>query len=276
MSESNTADYSKMKVADLKKELKAKGLSTVGNKNELLERLQSGVPSQSSGDADNASDHDLLDEDEVLGEDGLDDELSVEGMSENIDLSTVDENQITSNSSENKSSPLKRKIDASKESQNGSQPKKITLNRFTSISAHSEKENQNETEKQSEEKESTEPEKKIVKISSFSVKERLELRAQKFGVPLSDAAKKEARAARFGISGSQPSNQVATTEVLKKRAERFGATVSPHLQKTELNDKKKSRAERFGLTSSTPSATDKSSLDEKKKLRAERFKLNNV
>ncbi|XP_039280157.1 uncharacterized protein LOC120348730 [Nilaparvata lugens] len=175
MSDSNnsvaTVDYSKMKVADLKKELKAKGLSTVGNKNELLERLQSGVTSQSSGDVDNASDHDLLDEDEVLGEDGLDDELSVEGMTENIDLSTVEENQITSNLPENKSSPQKRKLDASKESQNVSQPKKITLNRNTSISAHSEKENQHQTEKQSEEKDSTEPEKKIVKISSFSVKE---------------------------------------------------------------------------------------------------------
>lgn len=33
-------DFSKLKVADLKKELKNRGLSTVGNKNELQERLQ--------------------------------------------------------------------------------------------------------------------------------------------------------------------------------------------------------------------------------------------
>jgi len=33
-------DVSKLKVADLKKELKARGLNTSGTKNELVERLQ--------------------------------------------------------------------------------------------------------------------------------------------------------------------------------------------------------------------------------------------
>ncbi|KAG8259588.1 hypothetical protein J6590_011883 [Homalodisca vitripennis] len=120
---------------------------------------------------------------------------------------------------------------------------------------------------------------------------RLELRAQKFGTPLSEAAKKEARAARFGISSTGPSktsqitstapsktSQITTStkitivgpseEILRKRAERFGGNVSSLALKAEESEKLKKRQERFGL-----SAAAAQTVDEKKKLRAERFKL---
>ncbi|XP_046671220.1 SAP domain-containing ribonucleoprotein [Homalodisca vitripennis] len=109
---------------------------------------------------------------------------------------------------------------------------------------------------------------------------RLELRAQKFGTPLSEAAKKEARAARFGISSTAPSktSQITTStkitivgpseEILRKRAERFGGNVSSLALKAEESEKLKKRQERFGL-----SAAAAQTVDEKKKLRAERFKL---
>ena len=63
-----------MKVADLKKELKARGLSVTGNKTELIERLQM-AGSASSGTVGDASvleedDTALLEEaDDILGED---------------------------------------------------------------------------------------------------------------------------------------------------------------------------------------------------------------
>lgn len=59
----DTMDFSKLKVADLKKELKNRGLSTVGNKNELQERLQLAALESSVLDP-NVSD--LLDEDVLI------------------------------------------------------------------------------------------------------------------------------------------------------------------------------------------------------------------
>lgn len=58
-------DYSKLKVADLKKELKNRGLSTVGNKTELQERLQLATLEETESVLDpNVSD--LLDEDVLI------------------------------------------------------------------------------------------------------------------------------------------------------------------------------------------------------------------
>ena len=68
-------DMFQMKVADLKKELKSRGLSVTGNKTELIERLQMAAGSSSSGTVGDASvleedDTALLEEaDDILGED---------------------------------------------------------------------------------------------------------------------------------------------------------------------------------------------------------------
>ncbi|XP_075211371.1 uncharacterized protein LOC142318786 [Lycorma delicatula] len=326
--DNNTADLIKMKVADLRRELKSRGLSTVGNKNELIERLQGRAVGEegvitsgsvgSSGDSvggsgnvdgdvmDDSGNHEeaeLLDEDDVL-EDGLDDELSVEGISETNDSSSVINNDslnlsntaVTGETRQSKQTS-KRKLTTSglkKSESTNLQPKKITLVRNTSSSmSASEKENQESSDQDkcliSEAKgNESSPPKKIIKLSSFTVKERLELRAQKFGtsVPVSNAAKKEARAIRFGLSSGQTSSSlpVASAEVLKKRAERFGTAVSPILKKTELEEKLKLRQQRFGVTnvssggdgsnsSNNTNTLTKATIDEKKRLRAERFKL---
>ena len=61
-----------MKVADLKKELKSRGLSVTGNKTELIERLQMAAGSGAAGDASVLEEDDtaLLEEaDDILGED---------------------------------------------------------------------------------------------------------------------------------------------------------------------------------------------------------------
>lgn len=129
--------------------------------------------------------------------------------------------------------------------------------------------------------------------------ERLELRAKKFGAPVSADAAKVARAERFGISetaSKATSEKIvanpATIDVLKKRAERFGGSVSKVMSKIENSEKLQKRQERFGnatttstttitsattptsTTTTTESSTGENKTDfaEKARLRLERFK----
>lgn len=109
----------------------------------------------------------------------------------------------------------------------------------------------------------------VVKLTQLSMKERLELRAKKFGAPVSGDVAKLARAERFGIpeakatasasgggsSGGGSSSggaaistakTAADVDLLKKRAERFGGSVSNTMVKIEMNEKLLKRQERFG------------------------------
>lgn len=133
-------------------------------------------------------------------------------------------------------------------------------------------------------------EKKVLKLSELTMKDRLELRAKKFGATPSADALKQARAERFGISadaktGSKSDdtsgkigNATVSVDILKKRAERFGGSVSTVMNKIENQEKLLKRQERFGAsaanTSATVSADPKvaSEYAEKAKLRLERFK----
>lgn len=149
----------------------------------------------------------------------------------------------------------------------------------------------------------------VVKLSELTMKERMELRAKKFGAaPTGDVAKL-ARAERFGITtitaaasgttaaaktDSKDSSLSITktapnVDLLKKRAERFGGSVSNAMVSIEQKEKLLKRQERFGAgaSSSTVSGTVKTSTTtttdpistqatsdyaEKAKLRLERFK----
>ncbi|XP_001600780.1 SAP domain-containing ribonucleoprotein [Nasonia vitripennis] len=232
--EKNLTELSKMKVADLKAELKQRGLPITGNKNELVERLQLAIH-DSSLSLDETTDE-ILDEDAVLG----DEEIETE------ELATKPDSQAT---------PEKRKLSTD---ENNTATKKIILNRkniIEEIKVDTEK----KIEASKEETEKEEPEKKVIKLSELSTNERLEMRAKKFGVPLSETAKKEARAARFNITSDNTTNNSSKSaasiksapvhtsyEVLKKRAERFGTNVSTILDKAELEDKIEKRKQRFG------------------------------
>ncbi|XP_046743563.1 SAP domain-containing ribonucleoprotein [Diprion similis] len=223
--EKGLTELSKMKVADLKLELKQRGLPTTGNKTELVERLQLAMHGDSTLSLDETTDE-ILDEDAVLGDE------EIEELSSKPDSQEVGE---------------KRKL--STESNSGNS-KKIVLNRNPILEdIQSEligKENNNKSD-------TSEPEKKVIKLSQLGVKERLEMRAKKFGVPLSESAKKEARSARFN-SNTQNSKSAAsinvpvhtTFEVLKKRAERFGASVSSVMEKAEMESRIEKRRARFG------------------------------
>lgn len=224
--EKGLTELSKMKVADLKIELKQRGLPITGNKNELVERLQLAIHGDSALSLDETAEE-ILDEDAVLGDE------EIEELSNKPDSQEVD-----------------KKIKLSPESNVNA--KKIVLNRKPVI----EEVKNDQTEKPENDTKITDiapPEKKMIKFSELGIKERLEMRAKKFGLPLSEAAKKEVRSARFSInnqnnkSAASVKTPVHTTyEVLKKRAERFGTSVSTLMEKAELEARIEKRKARFG------------------------------
>lgn len=179
--------------------------------------------------------------------------------------------------------------------------KKVSLKRniiVTPLIIEQKTESLEKTEDDSEVLSADEPEKKVIKISELSAKDRLEMRAKKFGaiaasstttVGLPSKIKLDARAARFGISAAASAETTETSsstnsitapvsdEVLKKRAERFGA-ISEIVKKTEFEEKKVKRVERFGgegkVPITGPASDDATKTDyaEKARLRLERFK----
>ncbi|KAG8233689.1 hypothetical protein J437_LFUL014046 [Ladona fulva] len=253
-------DLGKLKVADLKKELKNRGLLTTGNKTELLERLQLALHGE--GTLGMESDSVVVDAEEMLDED----DVLADDSEEVLDSEILK----TPTSAESPQIPLKRNSVEDLSKDDKQRAKKIVLNRTVVPTVG--KENQETVEK---------PEKKIIKLSQMTTKERLELRAQKFGgmANLSEDAKKAARAerfgivststvttakktpsvtipkdsdvlmkraARFGISASGTSGKGADVDILKKRAERFGQSVSSALEKVDQEERLRKRKERFG------------------------------
>lgn len=132
----------------------------------------------------------------------------------------------------------------------------------------------------------SEDDKKVVKLSELTLKDRLELRAKKFGAAPSTDALKQARAERFGItspaaassdgSNDKIASAPVSVDVLKKRAERFGGSVSTVMSKIENKEKLLKRQERFGASAASTNAPADpkaaSEYAEKAKQRLERFK----
>lgn len=169
-------------------------------------------------------------------------------------------------------------------------PKKVSLKRNISITVPIiESKVEGITSAETSDGGNDEPDKKVVKISELTAKDRLELRAKKFAgsieaPPAQDRL--QARAARFGNSlattKSVPKTTAVTSsvslEVLKKRAERFGTILVPELKKVEIAEKLNKRQERFGasekvpITAPTSSSVADSDYKEKALKRLERFK----
>jgi len=182
----------------------------------------------------------------------------------------------------------KRKAESDVKSEPGP-PKKVILKRNTSetlaaiAKAHEEKpKEEKHAEESSLEKlnEGTD-EKKVIKLSELSVKERLEMRAKKFGVTtLSVDSKKLARAERFGGQSTTKNNSAASIklnntntsiDVLKQRAARFGGSVSSVMSNLDKQEKMEKRKERFGVTIATSNGKSSDS-EAAKTARLERFK----
>jgi len=262
-------ELSGMTVPDLKKALKAKGLSVGGVKQDLIERLQLAMASDEN---DPNNDTDLLeDANDLLGDD--DDEIVLEDQDSNPKIAAAKKVSI--------------KRDNAVSETTATAPAKI------------------EAPIDDTKVEDKKPEKKAEKSIEFTIKkwtdeERAAKRAARLEgtqnlsnlteavvskeKDLTSDTKKQSRAERFGLStkiGGAPS---ADIETLKKRADRFGTSSSSVMKKADMDEKVKKRQERFGVVEEVePSKKAKKSdvladvglnktlKDEKLVKRAERF-----
>lgn len=236
---SSSLDVGSLRVAELRKELRSRGLSAQGDKAELATRLRAALSI---------------------------DELDLTALDEEHD-STLPLHTSTSPlaSPTSPSAPLALEtVTAATETPVTPQPvaKKIVLNRAP-ITAPMEISNLADDSKPAAIPAEIEqpPEPKQTRLVADS-KSRLEMRAKRFGLPLGGDAIKEARKARFGgntsttsarIPISSPVSTAATTaslQVLKKRAERFGCSVSKIMVDVENQEKLERRKEKFSAVKS--------------------------
>ncbi|XP_074659355.1 uncharacterized protein LOC141912070 [Tubulanus polymorphus] len=232
-----TMDISKMKIAELKKELKERGLSMSGNKSDLQERLRISIE-----EAGEVNDADLLAdvsaevddddvaalEDEILDETETntminEDALTTDDVLENLEASLVDAGVGID-------PPLKVQKMITKSPQHASV---LMVKESVVITENS-----------------------VNKPTSDS--EKLLERVKKYGAQSEDS-KKQMRAARFNVGQtSEETNSVGAksittlstgktgeADVLVRRAERFGL-ISPKVAKLDEETRKNKRQERFG------------------------------
>lgn len=263
-------DVNNMKVADLKRELKVRGLSAAGNKNELQERLQAAMDGEP-----------LLEDSSLVGEDILDEEEGV--LSDEEKILGSDENELLKSPTTTPTTILPKTLgienkDAVLEDDILESPttttKKIILKRKSSLNSGSTLETNAITTK-----ENTEPspakavkmsernpitmgnEKKddveqagaaaAKKVKELTMQERLELRAKKFGIEAKTtvapaAAAMTAKEKNAAISVAPVVSSEKQVELLKKRAERFGCVTSTNLAKLDAEERLLKRKQRFG------------------------------
>lgn len=274
-----------MQVADLKKELKARGLSTAGNKSELAERLEAalGLPKADMSDVqlDEGLDQGVdVNEDEALLEESL--LLPTEGKANNGDVFAREEELLATPVTKEPPAAAKLNLDASnltapsiaaaaapvatqqkiavtptavEPASNESEAKKVRL-KVTSLSEGNATAATTGAPK--------------VPTKELSVEERISLRSKKFNMPLSDTARLKVRMERFGAAAqNSPAASKDTTKTsavklsrtsisanpppvdlakLKKRAERFGQSVSTVAKDLEEKERLLKRKQRFNST----------------------------
>jgi len=249
-------DISTMKVADLKKELKSRGLSTSGNKSELIDRLQLALAK-----------HDDLNEEELLAEEPVSVTLTPPKkvpIKRDIPMpepEIAEKTAVIAAVTTVAVAPVgKENIDAAPPA--AKKPTPVAADKMAAASV--------KTCDATNLKEST-----SAVPGGTTDGERAAARAARFGIPSPENLdeKKVERAKRFDIpiTESVGSNKIgaapaADMETLKKRAERFGLDTSKTMQKAELDEKIKKRQHRFGTV-----GKNGDNEDETLKKRAERF-----
>ncbi|XP_023953774.2 SAP domain-containing ribonucleoprotein [Bicyclus anynana] len=257
----NVIDVSKMKVPDIRKELRSRGLPYTGDKADIVSRLQAAM-SQEEHEEHGDLDSDELDSDGVLE----DDDKSQNDILDDAAVDTLNEELALEEGSPQKQPlddkpqrTLKRKITTETKVPENKEAgtKKIVLNRTTSVTSN--------LVKSEAKKEITPPEAdEIVKTSNNKIKitadidpkTRLEMRAKRFGLPvkLTDEQRKEARKQRFNQRTTTGTNTLDNTNTgnvsdnldkFKKRAERFGQSVSAIMTDIENKEKLEKRKAKF-------------------------------
>ncbi|XP_014272605.1 SAP domain-containing ribonucleoprotein isoform X2 [Halyomorpha halys] len=256
-----TTDYSKMKVNDLKKILKNRGLPMTGNKQELVERLQSiEAPSEDLLDGSDGED--------VLEDGDLERELDESCLMGDDTVMEKSEDKTESTEKEEKNEEKEEPASSSPVKTQASEALKTPEDNPTNGTSNEEAEVPNTTQQ-----------KRKISLKPGST-------------DASEADKKKLRAERFGGGAD-----ISVNEALKKRAERFGILSPAEVKKQHL-EKLQARKLRFGNTPATTTVTTKVTAaittekttapvvlpagvkptqltaEERKKLRAERFKLN--
>jgi len=264
-------ELSGMTVPELKKALKAKGLSVGGVKQDLIERLQLAMASDEN---DPNNDTDLLeDANDLLGDD--DDEIVLEDQDSNPKIAatkkvSIKRDNTVAETTATTPAKIEAPIDDTKVEDKKS-PEKKAEKSFEDITI----------------KKWTDEERAAKRAARFEASQNLSNLTEAVvskDKDLTSETKKQSRAERFGLStkiGGAPS---ADLETLKKRAERFGQSSSSVMKKAEMDEKVKKRQERFGVVADVePSKKAKKSdvlsdvglnktlKDEKLVARAERF-----
>jgi len=204
-------DVSKLKVAELKKELKALGLSVDGKKNELQERLEEAI----AGGADTSMVEDV--DVEVDADEELDAEEEEELLKESEENAESEEPTITKHEPITFSADTETKV---KTAQELADEAKIAARvaRFGLVEPPAKKKKEEKTENKENKKE------KVVKKKEPKIKmpkeevdlEKLKARAARFGEAcpkdLTDLEKKNERAERFKNGTSEPETNGKTEE----------------------------------------------------------------
>ncbi|KAH8293011.1 hypothetical protein KR054_004902 [Drosophila jambulina] len=300
------SDVTKMKVADLKRELKLRGLAVNGNKTELQDRLQTAllegdISLDDSAIADAIDDDDvsLTDEDEhkLLGveHDDVEDELLKSPVSTPTTVSAPDllaEKEETSSSAPaGTAAPPAKKIVLKRNNS-------LTVTgTATSSSTTTSKENEAPTATTGNDTSAETPIKKhkpIVvgprtdgekssadkKLSELTAQERLELRAKKFGITPAPAAAATTVSPAASVNKSSSASITANKgnketdeqqkEALKRRAERFGCVVPDKTPKAAADERLQKRKERFGAATGAQAAPATSGTTESKDVWSEK------
>ncbi|XP_076360985.1 uncharacterized protein LOC143252549 isoform X2 [Tachypleus tridentatus] len=289
----STTDLQGLKVADLKKELKSRGLTATGNKNELIERLQKAIhlPKEPVETTEDADEDDVLNDDHLLGDDIKSTDVH-ETVNEEEILGTLpqQETEITAKPTVKvKPSTItltQQQVTKTCASKSPSVMGKISgvvkITRPVIQQTFTSEKPMKDTIITEENKSKDDnvvltsaknltPEKRhsicINKFNTSNSVNKLQARAERFGLPNKNSVITTGSLKPTALSGFSV-KPVLDLEKLRKRSERFGQSVSAAVKQIEEREKVLKRKQRFGNSISTASV---GSEEEKKRRRIERF-----